>query len=180
VRLGLEDTTTDPSNREHLTYKSFVYPITERHPSRDEYMPVCKRLMPQPPLPTGLRYPLCRLRALPSEYHVVIPFTDYNCPQYPPRPGLSGCRRQQKRYGCGPGPAPIETELTFSRCKPRLTSNPAYRLGTQGSADEPPHSEDISDVFGVVKHLRAPLEWAVTYYFFFFKESLIVFSLWRL
>jgi len=131
--------------------------------------------MPHPPPQTGFRY-APGFRALPPRYPAVqgnIQFPGYSYPQCAPPPECSGFRRQQKgyRYGPVPGttsaPKPTAPELTFRRPGSQINSDHASWVGARPQREpgsKPPHGEDIPDVFGIVEHLWAPLEWAETYY----------------
>ncbi|KAF8438706.1 hypothetical protein BGX38DRAFT_908159 [Terfezia claveryi] len=115
-------------------------------------------------------------RTIPPGCQVVqgnIQFTGYDYPPCVPPPERGGFRRGQSRYRYGLVPertsAPKHTVsgLTFPRPESQINSAKASWLGAQSqreSKSKPPHGGDIPDVFGIVEHLWAPLEWAETYY----------------
>ena len=128
--------------------------------------------MPYLPPSIGLRY-VSGLRALPPSYWALqgnIQFTDYNYPQCAPPSGHGGFRQGQSSYRYGPAlgttstPESIVSGLTFGRPESQNTTSLVGAKSQRESGGEPPHGEDIPDLFGIVEHLWAPLEWAETYY----------------
>jgi len=133
--------------------------------------------MPNPSPQTCLRYNP-EFRAPPPRYQAVHGnhiFPCYSSPQCASPTECSGFQRQQNRYRYGPvlvttanaeptAPAP---ELNFHRPGSQLNSDCASWERARPHREprgKPPYGEDIPDVFGIVEHLWAPLEWAETYY----------------
>ncbi|RPB21542.1 hypothetical protein L211DRAFT_889750 [Terfezia boudieri ATCC MYA-4762] len=125
----------------------------------------------------SLRYaPVPVLRTSPSGCQIVqgnIQFTGYNYPLCVTPSDQGGFRQRQSsyRYGLVPertsAPEPTVSGLTFRRPESQINSDKASWLGAQSQREserKPPHGGDIPDVFGIVEHLREPLEWAETYY----------------
>ena len=128
--------------------------------------------MPHPPQLTGLRY-APGLGTLPPGYQIVqgdIQYTGYSHSHCASPSGGCGFRQRQSNYRYGPIPetrfVPETTApgLTFRRPECRSDISWVGARVQAESRDENTHGEDILDVFGVVEHLWAPLEWAGTYY----------------